>query len=59
MADVIEALVGPEHVASPSLNHLGKEFGPEDWIGKRAIIFRDARLAGRGESAAATERLLR
>ena len=59
MADVIEALVGHEHVASPSLNHLGKEFGLEDWIGKRAIIFRDARLAGRGESAAATEHLLR
>ena len=59
IADVIEALVGPEHVASPSLNHLGKEFGLEDWIGKRAIIFRDARLAGRGESTAATEQLLR
>ena len=59
IADVIESLVGREYVTSPSLRQLGKDFGLESFIGKRLVIFRDARQIQPNESSAASEAILR
>jgi P4 family phage/plasmid primase-like protien len=49
---------GPPNVAAPPLAALGTNFGLAPLIGKRVGIISDARLGGRSDIAAITERLL-
>jgi putative DNA primase/helicase len=55
---VLRRLVGPENVVAPTLAGLGTNFGIQPLIGKRVAIISDARLGGRADQAAITERLL-
>jgi putative DNA primase/helicase len=58
IARVLHALLGRENVAGPTLNALGQNFGLQSLIGKPLAIISDARLSGRADQAAITERLL-
>ncbi len=55
---VLTGLLGAANVAGPTLGSLGTEFGLWPLIGKSAAIIADARLSGRNDLAAVTERLL-
>lgn len=59
VADVMTALVGPEHTAEPTLKGLGETFGLDDLPGKRLVLFRDARQGRLDDRPAATEVLLK
>jgi putative DNA primase/helicase len=58
IARVIRALVGPDNVAGPTLATLGTNFGLWPLLGKSVAMISDARLSGRSDLAAVTERLL-
>jgi putative DNA primase/helicase len=55
---VLTALVGRDSVANPTLASLQTQFGLEPLIGKPLAFITDARLGGRSDQAAITERLL-
>lgn len=58
-AGVMNDLLGPDNVANPSFQSVSNHFGLESMIDKRAAIFTDARLSGRTDLSALTERLLK
>jgi putative DNA primase/helicase len=58
IARVQTALVGRDSVANPTLASLQTNFGIAPLIGKPVAIITDARLGGRSDQAAITERLL-
>jgi len=58
LARVITGLLGPHHVAAPTLASLGTNFGLAPLIGKPLAIISDARLSTRAESHVVVERLL-
>lgn len=55
---LLRALLGADHVASPTLGSLGHTFGLQPLIGKPLAIIADARFAGGPDSPTVTERLL-
>ena len=55
---MLTALVGRDSVANPTLASLQTQFGLEPLIGKPLAFITDARLGGRSDQAAITERLL-
>ncbi|MGE0651669.1 MAG: phage/plasmid primase, P4 family [Alphaproteobacteria bacterium] len=58
IARVLTALLGAANVCGPTLSSLERNFGMAPLIGKTAAIIADARLSGRADQAAITERLL-
>lgn len=58
IARVVRGLVGAENVAGPTLSSLGMNFGLWPLLGKTVAMIQDARLSGRTDAAAITERLL-
>jgi putative DNA primase/helicase len=58
IARVLTALVGHDSVANPTLASLQANFGIAPLIGKPLAFITDARLGGRTDQAAITERLL-
>lgn len=55
---VLQAIVGQEQCANPSLASLSGPFGLEDLVGKQLIVMGDARLPKGGDSTRALEILL-
>jgi putative DNA primase/helicase len=55
---VLTALLGSEHVASPTLSSLATNFGLQPLVGKPLAAISDARLGSRSDSGVAVERLL-
>lgn len=55
---IISALVGSENVSSPTLKHLGSNFGLQSSIGKSLITINDARLSGTADVTSISETLL-
>lgn len=58
IARILMKLLGQSNVAGPTLASLGQNFGLASLIGKQAAIISDARLSGKADHAAITERLL-
>ncbi len=58
IAGIVQALVGADNVAWPTLGSLGERFGLQPLIGKSLAIISDARLGGRADQQALAERLL-
>lgn len=58
IAKTARRLVGERNVAAPTLASLGTNFGVSPLVGKSLAIIGDARLGGRADIAATTERLL-
>ena len=58
IAAVLRGLVGEDNVAGPTLNGLATNFGLSPLLGKPVAVIDDARLSGRADAAAVTERLL-
>jgi putative DNA primase/helicase len=58
IARVLTALLGHDSVANPTLASLQTPFGLAPLIGKSCAFITDARLGGRSDQAAITERLL-
>ena len=58
IARLIRGIVGPDNVAGPTLSSLETNFGLWPLVGKTLAIIHDARLSGRADAAAITERLL-
>ncbi len=58
IARVIRGLIGAENIAGPTLSSLGMNFGLWPLLGKSVAMIQDARLSGRTDAAAVTERLL-
>lgn len=58
IASVLRALVGDSNCCAPTLASLGTNFGLQPLVGKSLAIIGDARLSGRTDIAATTERLL-
>jgi putative DNA primase/helicase len=58
IARVLTALIGRDSVANPTLASLQTPFGLAPLIGKPLAFITDARLGGRSDQAAITERLL-
>jgi len=58
IARIIRGLIGAANVANPTLSGLGMNFGLAPLLGKSVAIIADARLSGRTDMAAVTERLL-
>lgn len=58
IARVLTALIGADHVASPSLGDLARNFGLAGLLDKPLAIVADARLSGRTDQVAVVERLL-
>lgn len=55
---VITGLLGPHHVAAPTLASLATNFGLSPLIGKPLALISDARLSTRADSKVVVERLL-
>lgn len=55
---VLTALLGSNNVTNPTLSQLATNFGLQPLIGRSAAIVTDARLSGRIDKAAISERLL-
>jgi putative DNA primase/helicase len=55
---VLRALLGPANCCAPTLSGLGTNFGLQELIGKTLAVVSDARISGRSDLAAVTERLL-
>jgi putative DNA primase/helicase len=55
---VMSGLLGGSSVAGPTMSSLAESFGLEPLIGKSLALVPDARLGGRTDKAAITERLL-
>jgi len=58
IARVVTGLLGPHHVAGPTLASLATNFGLQPFIGKPLAIVADARLSTRADSKVVVERLL-
>ena len=58
LAAVVEALVGHQSIAGPTIGSLGQNFGLASLIGKRVAIIGDARFGGRPDQGLVCERLL-
>lgn len=58
IARVIQALLGPENVVTPTLSGFTTHFGAACLIGQPAAIFTDARIGMRSDVSVAVERLL-
>ena len=58
LARVLQAVIGPDSVAAPTLASLASNFGLAPLIGKSVAIISDARLGGRADQAAIAERIL-
>jgi putative DNA primase/helicase len=58
IARVLTALIGRQHVAGPTLNSLGGEFGLAPLLGKPLAIISDARFVGKNGANIVVERLL-
>ncbi len=58
VARVLARMLGLANVCGPTLAGLGTNFGLWPLIGKRLAVISDARLSGRSDLAAVTERLL-
>ncbi|HEV3340210.1 MAG TPA: phage/plasmid primase, P4 family, partial [Pirellulales bacterium] len=58
IARILSELVGRKNVAGPTLSSLGTNFGLWPLVGKSLAIVSDARLGGRSDRVAITERLL-
>jgi putative DNA primase/helicase len=58
VARVLRELIGASNVAGPTLGSLAGNFGLSPLLGKSVAIIADARLSGRSDAAAITERLL-
>ena len=54
----LQAVLGPNNVAAPTLSSLGAQFGSQSLIGKLAAFISDARLGRRTDQATIAERLL-
>jgi putative DNA primase/helicase len=54
----LTAMLGPQNVSAPTLSSLGLPFGLQPLVGKLAAFIADARLGGRSDQSAITERLL-
>jgi putative DNA primase/helicase len=55
---LIVALLGAENVAGPTLASLAQNFGLEPLLGKSVAVIGDARLSGKADQIAITERIL-
>jgi len=55
---ILNALIGEDNAATPTLDHLGTNFGLQPLIGKTAAIIGDARIDERTNMAALVSRLL-
>lgn len=55
---VVQALIGAANCVGPTLGSLATDFGLQPLLGKKLAIISDARLSGRADQAAITERLL-
>lgn len=55
---VVQSLIGPGNVASPTLGSLAGPFGLQPLLGKSLATVGDARLSGRSDVMAVAERLL-
>jgi putative DNA primase/helicase len=55
---ILNALIGEDNAATPTLDHLGTNFGLQPLIGKTAAIIGDARIDERTNMAAMVSRLL-
>lgn len=58
IARLLTDLMGPHHVAGPTLASLGTHFGLQELIAKPLAIVADARLGGKTDGSVAVERLL-
>jgi len=58
VARVLQALLGVENVAGPTLSGLATQFGMAELVGKPLATISDARLNTRSDSTLAVERLL-
>ena len=58
IARVLTGMIGQANVAGPTLGSLGTNFGLWPLLHKQLAIIADARLSGRTDQAAVTERLL-
>lgn len=58
LARVLRAIVGDANVCNPTLAGLATNFGLQPLLGKTLAVISDARLGGRVDQAAVTERLL-
>src|SRR5205823_5393204 len=58
VARVLRELVGADNLAGPTLGSLATNFGLSSLLGKSVAVISDARMSGRTDSAAVTERLL-
>lgn len=58
IARILEATIGAENVAAPTLNGLARPFGLQSLIGKPLGVVADARLSGGPDASAVVERLL-
>lgn len=58
IAAVLRALVGEDNVTGPTLAGLTTQFGLAGLLGKTVAVISDARLSGRADAVAVTERLL-
>ncbi len=58
IARVLTQMIGPANICAPTLAGLGTNFGLMPLIGKQLAIISDARLGGRADQQAITERLL-
>jgi putative DNA primase/helicase len=56
--NMIQAMLGEDNCAAPSLGSLGGEFGLQPVIGKLAAVIGDARLTHKADKGIITERLL-
>lgn len=56
---VIGEILGTANITSPSLSTLGRQFGLQAMIGKRAAILSDARLSGMADQQAIVENILK
>lgn len=58
IARILAELIGPANCCNPTLNSLSQNFGMSPLIGKMSAVISDARLGGRADQHAITERLL-
>src|SRR5262245_12668393 len=58
IAAILRALVGEGNAAGPTLAGLAENFGLSALLGKQLAIVADARLSGRADATAVTERVL-
>jgi putative DNA primase/helicase len=55
---ITRMLLGARNVCAPLLANMGQQFGMSVFVGRTAAIIADARISGRADTAAITEKLL-